>query len=373
MPEKLKKKRVILVNLVSPFISHHEADMDLEELKSLVDTWGGATIVRIIQRKMKPDGGTYIGSGKVQEIAQIVKEEKIDVVVINAIVQPGQLFNIRNILWPSNNDIQVWDRIDLILNIFDKHAHNAESKMQIELAKMRHMGPRIFGMGMIMSRQGGGIGTRGLGETNTELMKRHWRDAMKQVKDKLAKLAKDRERQMLRRKEQGFETISIVGYTNAGKTTLFNKLTGKKKLAEDVLFATLDSTVGEIYFPSERKQILVSDTIGFIQKLPPQLIDAFKSTLMESIHADMLVHVVDVSDHLMNEKIDVVEEVLRSLKLEDKEQILVFNKIDNGFAFKKEELEEHYKMYNPHFVSAVTGEGMKDLLRMIEKRFSRVR
>ena len=158
------------------------------------------------------------------------------------------------------------------------------------------MGPRIFGMGMILSRQGGGIGTRGIGETNTELMKRHWKQAIKKVYDTLEKSVASRERQMDHRKNLGLQTISIVGYTNAGKTSLFNILTHKKHVVENALFATLDSTVGEIYMQSLQKKVLISDTIGFIANLPPSLIEAFKSTLMESVHADIILHVIDASD-----------------------------------------------------------------------------
>lgn len=181
-------KRFVLINVVPPVINHEAALYDLEELKSLVSTFGGSTIVRIIQRKDSPDSHTYIGSGKVEELKGIVKNDYIDVIVINDIVKPTQLFHLKESLWSVNHRIEVWDRMDLILQIFDKHAYTAEAKLQIELARMRHMGPRIYGMGQILSRQGGGIGTRGIGETNTELMRRHWRTAMKEVQEKLSRL-----------------------------------------------------------------------------------------------------------------------------------------------------------------------------------------
>lgn len=359
-------KRFILISVVSPFVSHDEAHKDLEELKSLVQTYGGATVVKVIQRRMNPDPSTYIGKGKTAEVVELVKNEKVDVVVLNSIMKPSQLFNLEKAIWPSNPNIQVWDRIDLILHIFEKHAHTAEAKLQIELARMRHMGPRIYGMGMEMSRQGGGIGTRGIGETNTELMKRHWRDAMKANQDKLARLVADREHQIQRRRDIGFKTISVVGYTNAGKTSLFNLLTRKKKLAENILFATLDSSVGKLYLPALGKNVLVSDTIGFIQNLPAKLVDAFRSTLMESVNADLLLHVIDITDHLMHEKIAVVEEVLSDLKIDTKNKIYVFNKVDAAFDKSKEDLFDVYGIYNPQFVSAKTGAGVPELVSMIE-------
>lgn len=363
-----QKKRFIVINVVPPIMPRAEAEKDLDELLSLIDTYGGATIVKVIQRRANPDPGTYIGSGKAQELVEIVRTEKIDGVIINALAKTGQLFKLEKILWASNPTIMVWDRVDLILNIFNKHARTAEAKLQIDLARMRHMGPRMYGLGgTVLSRQGAGIGTRGKGETNIELMKRHWQREMKKTKEKLDKMVNDRERQMQRRSREGFQTISIVGYTNAGKTTLFNKLTGKDKLAKDVLFATLDSHVGEIYFPDERKQLLVSDTIGFIQNLPSELIEAFKSTLMEAVHARLLLHVIDASDPKIFEKIRVVEDVLYELGVESKDKIYVFNKIDNAPVLTKEELLEQFGQFTPQFVSAKTGEGIDTLLKIIEK------
>ncbi len=361
-------KRFILLNVVSLFTSHDEAENDLTELKSLVSTFGGATIVHVIQRRMTPDNGTYIGSGKADEVARLVLEDKIDVIVINAIVKPTQLFNLKKKIWDTNPQIEVWDRIDLILNIFEKHAHTAHAKLQINLARMRHMGPRIYGLGRVLSRQGGGIGTRGLGETNIELMKRHWRNEMKKVNDRLHKLSTERMRQLERRKEQGLKTISIVGYTNAGKTSLFNRLTGKLKLSKDVLFATLDTTIGKLYLPTLRKEVLVSDTIGFIQKLPANLVEAFKSTLLESIHADLLIHVIDISDPLMHEKIHVVENILRELGIYEKRRIYVFNKVDIAHHDTFEDLSEVYHEFTPQFVSVKTERGVKELLTGIEQK-----
>ncbi len=367
MHSRINKQRFILLDVVLPNVYKEEAEKNLSEVISLVDTYGGATIVRVIQRKAHPDPSTYIGSGKSQEVAEIVKNEDIDIVVVNSIVNPSQLFNLQKIFWAHNNAIQVWDRVDLILHIFNKHAHTAEAKLQIELASMRHMGPRMYGLGgTLLSRQGGGIGTRGIGETNVERMKRHWRKEMKEVKDKLEKVTRNRERQLENRRREGFKTVSIVGYTNAGKSTLFNLLTRKEKLAADVLFATLDSAVGKLYTKGAYTDILISDTIGFIQNLPPQLIDAFKSTLMESIHADVLLHVIDIADPKMHEKIATVEQILTGLGLDQKSKVYVFNKIDEVNSFDIEAITKRYGEFHPQFVSAQNKDGVEELITEIQ-------
>ncbi|OGG00634.1 GTPase HflX, partial [Candidatus Gottesmanbacteria bacterium RBG_13_37_7] len=289
-------------------------------------------------------------------------EKKIDIVVINNIVKPGQLYTLEKIFFRSNSKIKVWDRVDLILQIFSLHAHTKEAKLQIDLASLRHMGPRTFGMGYILSRQGGGIGTVGVGETNTELMRRHWRDEMMHISSQLKKLSNERIRQIAKRKSIGFHTVAIVGYTNAGKTMLFNRLTSKANYVADALFATLDSTVGKLYIPNIKKNIIVSDTIGFIKNLPPTLIDAFKSTLLESMNADLILIVIDVSDTGFAEKIRVVEEILQELGSEKKNRFYVFNKIDKTKVLDRIDLMKRYVEFHPLFISAKFGEGIDKLL-----------
>lgn len=361
------KFRFIIAHVVPPSMRREDADKNLAELMSLIDTFGGATVVKIVQRRSNPDSHTYVGSGKAQEMADMIQVDKIDAIVINDIVKPKQLFNLTKMFWKINPNIQVWDRVDLIINIFDKHAHTAEAKLQIRLAKMRHMGPRIYGMGgKELSRQGGGIGSKGQGETNTEIMKRHLRDEMKEVQDELKKLSVHRNRQLERRKQLGYKTMSIVGYTNAGKSTFFNLITGKKKKAEDALFATLDSNVGKIYLPNAKKEVLISDTIGFIQNLPANLIEAFKSTLMESINADVLLHVIDASDPNMHDKMTVVEQILEELGIRGKPTINIFNKIDHLDKQGMLSLLEHFKFYKPQLLSAKTGLGLPELMETIE-------
>ena len=328
MPKFNKTTRFLIASIIPQNVSEKESFENIKELIFLVESYGGEVEEIVLQKREVHDKGMYLGSGKIEEISELVQEKKIDVVVLNAIVVPGQIYEMVTIFQRVKPDIEVWDRVDLILKIFSKRAFTAEAKLQIELAAMRHMGPRIYGMGLEMSRQGGGIGTRGIGETNTERMKRHWRDEIKRTKERLAKILKVREEQMKKRKEVPLKTVSLVGYTNAGKTSLFNLLTKKKKEAKDELFATLESYTGKMYVPNLREEVLISDTIGFIRDLPPELIDAFRSTLLESMNADLLLHVIDVSDPDRERKIDVVNETLQSLGVEHKKVIYVYNKSD---------------------------------------------
>ncbi len=358
--------RFVLVNIIPPKMDKEQADKELEELMSLVTTFGGATIVKIIQRRDDPDRDTFIGKGKAEELKEAIKSEKITAVVLNAVVKTTQKYNLQRLITETREDVVVWDRVDLILHIFSKHANTSEAKLQIDLARMRHQGPRMFGLGNVLSRQGGGIGTRGIGETNTELMKRHWQREIRQTEAKLKKLNDERVKQLERRKELGLRTASIVGYTNAGKTSLFNLLAKKQKLVENALFATLDSAVGELYLPGLRSGILISDTIGFIQNLPPQLISAFKSTLMESINADILLHVIDITDGKMETKINAVEEILTDLGVPHKKKIYVFNKIDQFPQDAIHDIHNQYIDHHPVFISVHTKKGITDLISQIE-------
>lgn len=364
----MKKERFLLISIVPQILTDQEAFYELRELKELVDAYDGEVVDWVLQHREAHDKGNYIGSGKIEEAAEIIKQKAITIVVLNGMVKPGQLFDMQNTFRKSNPAIQVWDRVDLILHIFSRHAKTAEARLQIELASMRHMGPRIFGMGMVMSRQSGGIGGRGVGETNTELMKRHWRSQMKKVHESLEKLATERERQLSRRKKIGLKTVSIIGYTNAGKTTLYNKLTRKAKLTENALFATLDSSVGILSFPNVHKEALITDTIGFIRNLPTELIEAFKSTLMESIHADLLLHVIDISDPDIYGKIAIVNNILSDLNVINKKQLYVFNKIDAlPPEVDREIYLKRYERYTPLCISVKENIGITELRHAIEK------
>lgn len=233
------------------------------------------------------------------------------------------------------------------------------------------MGPRIYGLDEgYFSRQGGGLNTKGQGETNIELMKRHWREQIKIKKEELEKISAQHLAQLERRRNNNVSAISIVGYTNAGKTSLFNKLTNKNKVVKDALFVTLDSVTSKLYFPTEKKEATISDTIGFIKDLPSSLIESFKSTLMESVHADLLLHVIDISDPEMYEKIAVVERILKELQVHAKKTVFVFNKID-AFVGDGEkilrEVKEKYSKFSPVFISVTTNYGIEKLKNEVEK------
>ncbi len=365
-------KRFIIVHLASTHDPLSEVQKNLAETYALVSALTNVEIVDLLlQRDDRPHQTTFIGSGKVGQIARRIHEEKIDVIVVNAIIKQRQVYALKRAFWKSNNAIDVWDRVDLILHIFQQHANTAEAKLQIRLAQMAHMGPRIYGLGKVMSQQGGGIGTLGIGETNTELMKRHWRSEMKKVNLELAKLADERENQIERRKKQGLITVSLIGYTNAGKSTIFNILSGKNTLVENALFATLDSHVGSFYLKALQKEITITDTIGFIRNLPTRLINAFHSTLLESLHADILLHVIDVSDPEMEKKIRIVRDVLHELAIDAKEQIFIFNKLDQAKNIEKESIANRYRSFHPLFLSAVQTES-KEIRETIAHQIAQV-
>lgn len=369
MIESKSTLRMLAVHIVDPRGDTEEEIYSGEELESLITTLGGEVTARLVQKIVRPHPSTYIRPGKLEEIVSVVKEKEIDIVVLNAIVKPTQTHNIKLSLEQINPQIEVWDRVDLILHIFDKHAATTEAKLQIELARMRYMGPRIYGMGFILSRQGGGIGTVGIGETNSELMRRHWKDAMKHVTDELEKISKNKKEQLEKRKRLGFQTVSIVGYTNAGKSSLFNVLAKKNAYVENELFATLDSSIGKMYIPALSSEVLITDTIGFIRDLPPRLIDAFKSTLMESIHADLLLFVMDASDPELETKMSVVMNILLELGRTTDDMIFVFNKMDKA-TLDKEAIVAKYARFTPLFISVKDGIGLDSIKDAIGKRFA---
>lgn len=366
----IETKTVLKVIPVHIYTSHEDDDTTIhigDEFDSLIRTLGGKIVGRAMQKLNTPNNATYIGRGKIDEISEIAIQNDAQVVILDAVVKPSQIHNIKLVLEQSVFGIEVWDRVDLILHIFEKNAATMEAKLQIQLARMNYMGPRIYGMGHVLSRQGGGIGTLGIGETNTELMKRHWRQEKKKITDQLEKIEKNRMSQLDRRKKTGLKTVSIVGYTNAGKSSLFNALSGRQNLSKDELFATLDSAVSKMYLSEIQSEVLVSDTIGFIRNLPPLLISAFKSTLLESVHADIILHVIDITDPEMREKIQIVREILEELGISMNHVLYVFNKIDE-FNSSTKEIEEKYKEFSPTFIAAKTGYNIPSLKTVISKK-----
>lgn len=357
------KPKAILVDIIPPQMSAEDSLARLNELESLLVTYGGFVIVRKIQRKQMPNYKTYIGKGKVQEIKDDAKEAGASFIIINNLLKPQQLYNLEEIF--RDDKIVVWDKIDLILKIFEKHATTKEAKLQIEMASLKHLGPRIFKMGDELMRQGGGIGTRGQGETNIEIMKRHIRRREIKIKQDLKKIEANQASQRRQRKNHGFETVAIVGYTNAGKSELLTSLSKKNVKVKNELFATLDSRIGKMYLNDLKKNVLVSDTIGFIRDLPPELIEAFKSTLAETIHADLLLHVVDSSDLEIEWKIKVVQEILEELDCGSKPTLYVFNKVDAINSSQKDFLNKKFAQYKPLFISAKEKINLDELKRLV--------
>ena len=356
--------KAILVDVIPPNLSKEAGLQRLNELESLVKTFGGIAVVKVVQKKSMPDYKTYIGSGKLKEVLDENNKTKANLLIINNLLKPMQNYNLNEIC--KKEGVEVWDRVDLILKIFDKHAKSIEAKLQIELAAIRHMGPRIYGMGLELTRQAGGIGTRGIGETNLQIMKRHLRRREQKIKEKLKHYDLVQANHRKQRRNKDLKTVSLVGYTNAGKSTLLNTITKKGVYVANKLFATLETTVGQLYLPVSEKIALLSDTIGFIQDLPPDLIDAFKSTLGEIIDAGLLLHVIDISDPLYESKIKVVENILSDLDIVDKPKIYVFNKFDLTSGIDTKEIGNNFSDFSPVFVSAETKSGIDVLIQKVE-------
>lgn len=297
-------------------------DDSLEELKQLADTAGATVIKKFIQKRPKPDPAFFIGRGKVQELALYAQQENIDLCIFDDELSPAQQRNIESVM-----GIRILDRTALILDIFAQRARTNEGKLQVELAQLQYTLPRIMGKGLMLSRLGGGIGTRGPGETKLEVDRRRIRDRIAFIKDQIEKVKAVRSLHRSKRKKNNVFEVSLVGYTNAGKSTLLNTLTNSDIYAKDQLFATLDPTTRQLTLPN-KQEIIITDTVGFIQRLPHQLIAAFRSTLEVVTEADLLVHVIDVSHDLYKEQAAAVHEVLKEIGAETKPVITVYNKID---------------------------------------------
>ena len=315
-------KRAILVSVVKATAEVEEAERSLDELERLLDTAGGEATARVIQVKPTFDPRTVIGSGKVLEIKELAEAENAELVIFDFELSPMQIRNLEDDI-----GVDFIDRSILILDIFALHATSGEGKLQVELAQLKYTAPRLVGKGAKLSRQGGGIGTRGPGETQLESDRRHLHTKITSLEARLRELEHNRGVMRAQRDKSGLVKIAVVGYTNAGKSTLLNRLTGASVLAEDKLFATLDPTTRKFELPCG-ESILLTDTVGFINKLPHHFISAFHSTLEEAALADILLILIDVSDPCYKEQLKVTEDLLSELGAGEKPKLYVFNKCD---------------------------------------------
>ncbi|MBE5907773.1 MAG: GTPase HflX [Lachnospiraceae bacterium] len=313
-------ERVILVAVCTG----EEADTErsLDELGQLVETAGGEVLGQLYQNREYPEPGTYIGKGKIEEIRELAENMEADGIVCDNELSPAQMRNLSNIL-----GLKVMDRTLVILDIFAQHARTNEGRIQVELAQLSYRASHLTGMGVSMSRLGGGIGTRGPGETKLEMDRRRIASRISQLKKELREVVANREQQRKSRQRQNMPVAAIVGYTNAGKSTLLNALTDAGILAEDKLFATLDVTTRKLLLPG-KQEILLTDTVGFISKLPHNLVDAFRSTLEEAVYADYIIHVVDASNPHWEEQMVTVYRTLDQLGVSGKKIFTLFNKMD---------------------------------------------
>ncbi len=357
--------RGILVSLIPPSSNPIEIEEQIEELRELFRTWGGESIA-VLTQKRSPDPAFLLGRGKVEELKRLIEGLGADIVVFNDDLSPRQQANLEDAL-----GVKVIDRTQLIIEIFARRAKTAEAKLQVELAQLTYELTRLRGRGKELSRLGGGVGTRGPGEPEIEAERSRIKERIARLREKLEEIRSRRDIQRKRRKRREVFQASIVGYTNAGKSTLLGTLSGEDVYAEDKLFATLDPLTRKVRLPSGR-EILLTDTVGFIRKLPHHLVAAFRATLEEVRESDGLLHIVDISSHNFLEQIDAVNTVLKGLRSLDKPTIMVFNKIDK---LSREELETLKRRVGDRFgdkavyISALMGYNLEDLYQAMERWF----
>ena len=350
------QERVILVGV--QLADGDDTQASLDELQELADTAGAVTVGRIVQNREKPHPGTYLGKGKIEELRELIWETEATGIICDDELSPAQLNNLSSLL-----DAKVMDRTLIILDIFANRATTREGKIQVELAQLKYRAARLVGLRDSLSRLGGGIGTRGPGETKLEVDRRRVHDRISWLKGELKDVERHREVTRQKRMENHVPVVAIVGYTNAGKSTLLNTLTGAGILAEDQLFATLDPTTRTLELPGG-ESVLMTDTVGFIRKLPHHLIEAFKSTLEEAKYADIILHVVDSSNPQADTQMYVVYETLKSLGVADKVMITLFNKCDRpGCDTSIRDLQADHVLR----ISAATGQGLEDVKELLAK------
>ncbi len=348
--------------LISVDTGDFDSETSIHELAALADTAGAEVQGMMIQKRESPSAATFVGQGRLEEITEFCKANDTELIIADSELTPVQARNIEDAA-----DVRVADRTTLILDIFAKRARSAEGKIQVELAQLKYLLPRLAGQGKSLSRLGGGIGTRGPGETKLETDRRHIRRRIQYLNESLAKIEKRRKAMHLRRQKNGVPVVAIVGYTNAGKSTLMNTLTGAGVLQEDKLFATLDPTARRLTLPSGR-QVMLVDTVGLIRRLPHQLIDAFRSTLEEALWADVILNVCDASSGECGEHMQVTADLLTSLGCDGKPIINVLNKCD-----LVPEILDYMLIGRCVHISARTGGGTDKLLEEIDKALPRTR
>lgn len=354
-----EKERCILVSVDTGYF---DAELSINELEQLAETAGAEIYGKMIQKRDKPENTTYIGEGKLYELRDMCKSAEIDLLIFDGELTPSQQRNIEYF-----TDVRTIDRTTLILDIFALNARTGEGKLQVELAQLKYMLPRLSGKGTSMSRLGGGIGTRGPGESKLESDRRHIRRRIKSLEDSLENVVKRRTLLHKRREKTGVTTVAIVGYTNAGKSTLLNALTDAGVLTENKLFATLDPTSRALKLPDGRSVILV-DTVGFISRLPHSLVESFKSTLEEVVYANLILNVCDASNPDYEQQIDVTLDTIKELGASDKPVLTVFNKCDLTKNLHFFSLDR-----NTVRISAKTGEGLPALLEKIASMLENTR
>jgi GTPase len=346
------RERAVLVG-----VGRGMVEADLDELAALADSAGADPVARIVQSRAEPDPGTYIGKGKLGELHDVIHANRANAVILDQELSPGQLRSLEERL-----GVKVVDRTALILDIFALHARSREGKVQVELAQLNYLLPRLRGWGEAMSRLGGGIGTRGPGETKMEVDRQHIRRRISKLRRDIRDMGRTRDVKRARRKNNNVTQVAIAGYTNAGKTTLLNRLTGAHALVADQLFATLDPTTRKLELPGGRRATL-SDTVGFVSKLPHDLVEAFRSTLEEVTEADVILHVADADSPDLDEQIDAVRRVLGEIGAGDIPEVLALNKIDEVAGSARARLARRFP--GSVAVSALTGEGAEGLLEGI--------
>ena len=358
--------RAVLVSVITPDMDQREAAVSLDELEKLLETAGGTLFAQVIQQRQAPVAATYIGTGKLVEIRELCQANDVHLVIFDCELSPAQIKNVENALEEGKDDfeVRVIDRSMLILDIFALHATTGEGKLQVELAQLRYAVPRLIGRGKELSRLGGGIGTRGPGESKLETDRRHVQRRIAALEAQIAEMDANRQVQRAKRERSGILKVAIVGYTNAGKSTLLNRLTDAGILAENKLFATLDPTTRKYELPSGR-ELLLTDTVGFIRNLPHHLIRAFRSTLEEAKFADAILILVDASDPEADSQLEVTEKLLYDLGASDKPILYVFNKCDVSTEAAQGLMRLRGKD-NVVAISALDGRGVPDLVDKLE-------